>query len=83
MHHTQEESPAHHFMETEGNNAEKAALHLTTHWKFRKDLFADWWLLPLNQTGSGALFAEDIIMLCQGHFVSVTQLTENQWQSLI
>ena len=69
-HLVESESPWEDFLWTEDNNTHKAALRLARYWKARLFLFGkDHWLRPLNQTGSGALFAQDIANLQSGFFV--------------
>ena len=61
------ESPAWMFVQRESGNFEKAAIRLCRWWKLRKRLFGqDRWLLPLNQTGRGALTPEDAQLLRTG-----------------
>ena len=45
----------------------QAARRLARFWKYRKILFADRWLLPMSQTGAGALNAWDIRMVQTGY----------------
>lgn len=58
-------------MEADDFDVEKAAVRLCRYWKYRKDLFGERWLLPLNQTGTGALNANDIELLRSGSHVSL------------
>ena len=43
------------------------------YWKYRKELFGERWLLPMTQTGKGALNSRDIALLRTGylHFLPV------------
>ena len=65
----QEETPFVFFLQTDNFNQAKAAQRLALYWKYRKDLFQDRWLLPLNQTGTGALSMTDIDILRTGYIV--------------
>ena len=53
-------------LRTEGFDAHKAAVRLTMYWKYRKNIFDERWLLPMAQTGRGALTLEDIALLRAG-----------------
>lgn len=46
-----------------------AAKRMALYWKFRKELFAERWLLPMTCTGTGALNAEDIAVLRSGYLI--------------
>ena len=59
------------FLRTEMYNPVKAAIRLAKYWKARKICFAERWLLPLNQTGAGALSMEDVEMLRTGSRVFI------------
>ena len=64
------ESPIIHFLRAEDFDPQRAAVRLAGYWKTRKLLFGvDRWLLPLNQTGNGALDDRDIECLRSGHIV--------------
>ena len=51
----------------------KAAKRMATYWKSRKKLFRDRWLLPLTQTGTGALNMEDVELLRKGVLTVVSR----------
>lgn len=51
------------------NDPQKAAAKLANYWKARKSLFGDRWLLPMNQTGTGALSQDDVDILRSGFMV--------------
>ena len=65
------ESSIEQFICAENGNIERAAIRLANYWKARKQVFKDRWLLPLTQTGGGALSAEDIALLRSGYLVIV------------
>ena len=74
------ESRAIDFWVTENGNVAAAALRLARYWKARKQVFAERWLLPMNQTGTGALNMVDIAMLRTGFLTVVprpAEITEN------
>lgn len=64
------ESEASKFLRCEGGDPIKAAKRLALYWKYRKVVFGDRWLLPMIQTGTGALTAEAIDLLRRG-FIAV------------
>ena len=59
------------FLRYENNDPKKAAQRLATYWKYRKECFKDRWMLPLNQTGTGALTMDDIEILRSGYITPV------------
>lgn len=62
-----EETPALDFLRREDGNVDRAAQRLVLYWKYRKMVFgADRWLLPLTQTGSGALENSTIAFIRSG-----------------
>eukprot|EP00977_Amphora_coffeiformis_P029572 scaffold41601_cov183-Amphora_coffeaeformis.AAC.1 len=65
----QNESKIIDFLRTEDFHVYKAAARIARYWQFRKELFGDRWLRPLNQTGSGALNSDDIVLLRTGERV--------------
>uniref|UniRef100_A0A7S3L4V3 Uncharacterized protein n=1 Tax=Amphora coffeiformis TaxID=265554 RepID=A0A7S3L4V3_9STRA len=63
----QQESRFVYFLRSENGDWSKAALRLCRYWKYRKLMFGSKrWLLPLNQTGRGALDHNDIEILRSG-----------------
>lgn len=54
------------FLRTELLDPDRAARRLCLYWKARKICFGERWLLPLNQTGAGALSMHDVEMLRTG-----------------
>ena len=60
------ETPLVGFLRTEDYNPQKAALRLTLYWKYRKEVFGDRWLLPMQQTGRGSLNVQDIEFIRTG-----------------
>ena len=65
------ESPVKDFLITENNDAVRAARRLTRYWKARHLVFGERWLLPLMQTGTGALEKADIDLLRTGYYVVI------------
>lgn len=63
----QAETPVLDFLRTENMNAAAAARRLAAYWHYRKQLFVERWLLPMNQTGTGALSAREIELLRTGY----------------
>ena len=63
------ETPFEVFLKTDNGDPDKAALRLANYWNARKEFFGKRYLLPLNQTGSGALSLEDISFLMTGFLV--------------
>lgn len=57
------------FLRVERNDSFGAATRLAKYWKARKNVFGERWLLPMNQTGHGALSAEDVAILRSGYIV--------------
>ena len=58
-----DETPPAIFLQTEDFDPIKAATRLALYWKYRQQVFGERWLLPMNQTGAGALSAEDVEVL--------------------
>lgn len=65
------ESRIEFFLKVERGDAEKAALRLAKYWQARRQVFADRWLLPMTQTGNGALNRDDIELLRTGFLMLV------------
>uniref|UniRef100_A0A7S3PD26 BZIP domain-containing protein n=2 Tax=Amphora coffeiformis TaxID=265554 RepID=A0A7S3PD26_9STRA len=63
------ETPFEIFYKTDNGDPEKAALRLANYWNARRDFFGNRYILPMNQTGSGALSMEDISFLRTGFLV--------------
>jgi len=59
------------FLRTESHDPVRAARRLAKYWKARKICFAERWLLPLNQTGAGALSMDDVELLRTGSRVFI------------
>ena len=72
----QRETPIIDFLRTEDWNVTLAARRLAMYWKYRKELFQSRWLLPMNQTGTGALNAQDVAMLRTGYCAIFARPTE-------
>lgn len=49
------ETPIHLYLRGVNNDTKEAAERLARYWKYRKEFFANRWLLPMIATGSGAL----------------------------
>ena len=63
----QRESQSIDFLRTEDYHPFKAANRLALYWKTRREVFGDErWLLPMTQTGQGALSPEDLPILRSG-----------------
>jgi len=56
----------------------KAATRLALYWKYRSQLFGDRWLLPMTQTGLGALSRDDIQILRTGYMAPIWQQQQEQ-----
>lgn len=54
------ETPKIHFLKVEDFDPVAAAKRFALYWKYRKQLFRERWLLPLNLTGKGALSMNDV-----------------------
>lgn len=65
------ETPLYDFLIIENGDAAAAALRLVRYWKARREWFGERWLLPLDQTGHGALTMPDITMLRTGFMVTL------------
>ena len=65
----QSETPVMDFLRTEHMNPVAAARRLAAYWKYRKHLFGERWLLPMTQTGRGALGTREIALLRTGYQV--------------
>ena len=55
------------FLRMDHFDAEKAAIRLAVYWFYRKEIFQERWLLPMNQTGKGALSMHDVELLRTGY----------------
>lgn len=63
-----QETKVAHFLAADQNNPTAAAARLARYWSARLELFGkDRWLLPMTQTGHGALKPEDIRILRSGY----------------
>lgn len=60
-----------YFLRVENFNAINAARRLLFYWKWRKESFGERWLLPMTQTGTGALNRLDILLLRTGFCFAV------------
>ena len=67
-HLVEKESNAHEFIMTEGYDMDAAARRRARYWKARKYLFGERWILPMNQTGNGALSQDDVALLRTGYY---------------
>uniref|UniRef100_A0A7S3L9W3 BZIP domain-containing protein n=1 Tax=Amphora coffeiformis TaxID=265554 RepID=A0A7S3L9W3_9STRA len=57
------------FLRTVDYDVPKAAMRLVMYWKLRKAMFKERWLLPMTQTGTGALSMDEIETLRSGYAV--------------
>ena len=64
------ETPISRFLRTDDNNPTLSAKRLALYWKYRKEIFGERWLLPMVQTGRGALTRNDIIFVRSGFYVA-------------
>ena len=65
----EQETPKIGFLRTDNLNPQAAANRLAFYWKLRRELFFDRWLLPMNQTGKGALTSEEVGLIRSGYVV--------------
>ena len=61
-----EESDPIKFLRAEDFNPWKSARSLVLYWQYRKNWFESRWLLPMNDSGAGALDQDDITLLKSG-----------------
>ena len=71
----QEETPPLPFLQVTDFNVRRAAVRMCSYWKFRQHFFGDRWLLPMNQTGLGALNFDDVQTLRSGYMAYFDQST--------
>lgn len=64
------------FLRTDDMDFAKGARRLATYWKYRRQIFQDRWLLPMVQTGKGALSAQDIEVLRTGYSAVFSRPTQ-------
>lgn len=60
------ETPPTSFLRTDDYDPDKAACRLAFYWHHRKLVFGSRWLLPMTQTGRGALTSEDVAVIRKG-----------------
>ena len=65
------ETPIERFLRMEDNQPGRAAFRLAMYWKHRKLLFGDRWLLPLTQSGRGALSGVEVLLFRRGFFLYI------------
>jgi hypothetical protein len=70
------ETPKINFLRTDDFDAGKAAHRLAFYWKIRKSTFGDRWLLPMTQSGTGALSPDLVVFLRCGALTMVPSSTE-------
>ena len=68
----QKETRPEDFLRVEDYVPQRAAERIARYWNYRRELFGERWLLPMTQTGTGALPPRDIETLRSG-FVKVVQ----------
>ena len=61
------ETPMIGFLRTADYHPVKAATRLALYWKYRSEVFKERWLLPMVQTGRGALTLPEIALLRTGY----------------
>ena len=66
------ETPKLAYLRADEFDPKAAAQRLAYHWKFRKLLFKERWLLPMDQTGRGALSGSDCEILRKGYLIGKT-----------
>lgn len=64
-----DESKVIDFLRAEDYDPLKAAKRLALYWQSRKEIFGDRWLLPMTQTGTGAMSMRDVDILRTGYMV--------------
>jgi len=65
------ETPPSRFLRTEDFHVVRAAKRMALYWKSRKEFFGRRWLLPMDQTGAGALTANQVQLLRTGFLALV------------
>jgi hypothetical protein len=65
----EQETPLISFLRTADFDPTKAARRLALYWKFRREIFGERWLLPMTQTGRGALSMSDVETLRSGYLL--------------
>ena len=60
------------FLRAEGFDTIKATRRLALYWKHRKTVFGDRWLLPMTQTGTGALTKKEIEIVQSGYMALIS-----------
>ena len=65
------ETPVIRFLRREDFHTIQASRRLVLYWKYRKQVFAERWLLPMTLTGNGALSMSAIELLRSCHFTVV------------
>lgn len=74
-----EETPIIPFLRSTDFQPEQAARRLCAFWKLRKAVFGQRWLLRMNQTGTGALSAEDVEYMRTGYFIICQRAPRDGW----
>ena len=63
------ETPKINFLRTDDFDSYSAANRLARYWKYRRQLFFERWLLPINLTGKGALNVDEVEIIKTGYLV--------------
>ena len=65
------ETPREVFLRMEQHAPAKAALRLALYWMYRHESFGEHWLLPMSQTGVGALRGQELLLLRSGFLLFI------------
>uniref|UniRef100_A0A7S3L6B5 BZIP domain-containing protein n=1 Tax=Amphora coffeiformis TaxID=265554 RepID=A0A7S3L6B5_9STRA len=63
------------FLRIEGFHVKNAATRLAAYWRYRKQIFEERWLLPMTQTGKGALTMREVEMIRSGYIMPFSRPT--------
>lgn len=69
------ETKVQYFLYADNNDPSLAAKRIALYWKYRKVYFGERWMLPMVQTGTGALSWEDVEYLRCGYCVPLQTAT--------
>lgn len=71
------------FLRTEGLNPWRSAMRFVKYWEHRRRVFKNRWLLPMNDTGAGALDNDDVSLLKSGWLTFVAPKDCSQGRFLL
>ena len=71
------------FLRAEDLNPWTSAMSFVKYWRYRKHLFQNRWLLPLNHSGAGALDKDDIKLLSTGWMAFASPKDSNRGRFLL